>query len=250
MSGEPPLTILPTTSRPLLEAVRAVLSTPHLPPVALIGGLAVTMHVSAAGTAHRATTDIDLVTVHVEPAPEAVELIAAAHHSEQHPLIVGDVKVDIIPTNAIADGDLDGFEDHHRLFLAGHRWAFETAEATRLATPDSQRLTVRVASPAGLVAAKSHAVGYPSTARRALKHGSDLLDLFRLVDLYDVEGSVTRQLRTGPSELARIIADIAEREIVENPAAATNTMASASPTPIDTEHVTVAIEAFVDGLRR
>jgi hypothetical protein len=71
VSGEPPLTILPTTSRRLLEAVRSVLSTPRLPPVALIGGLAVTMRVSAAGTAHRATTDIDLVTVYVEPAPEA-----------------------------------------------------------------------------------------------------------------------------------------------------------------------------------
>jgi hypothetical protein len=119
-----------------------------------------------------------------------------------------------------------------------------------LATSDSQPFIVRVASPAGLVAAKSHAVGYPSTARRALKHGSDLLDLFRLVDLYDADGSLTQQLRTGPPELARIIADVAERELIVNPAAATNTMASASPTPIDVDRVTDAIETFVDGLRR
>jgi hypothetical protein len=53
VSGEPPLIFLPEYTRPLLEATRTVLATPNLPPVVLIGGVAVTMRVSAAGTAHR-----------------------------------------------------------------------------------------------------------------------------------------------------------------------------------------------------
>ncbi|MGB3411935.1 MAG: hypothetical protein WBA45_12155 [Microthrixaceae bacterium] len=63
MSGDPSLTLLPVSDGPLLEAARTVLATPGLPPVALIGGLAVTARVSAAGALHRATNDIDLVTI-------------------------------------------------------------------------------------------------------------------------------------------------------------------------------------------
>jgi len=96
-----------------------VLATPGLPPVALIGGLAVTARVSAAGALHRATNDIDLVTIYLEPDPEAVELIASAQGAEARPLLVNGVEVDIIPTNPVDDADLDGHEDHHRLFLAG-----------------------------------------------------------------------------------------------------------------------------------
>lgn len=136
MSGEPPLTTLPASSRPLLEAARTVLATPGLPPVVLIGGLAVTTCVSAAGVEHRATVDIDLVTTYLEPEPEAAELIADAHHSAQDPLLVDGVKVDIIPTNAVSEADLDGLDDGSRLFVSGHRWAFETS---RWSPTDRQR---------------------------------------------------------------------------------------------------------------
>lgn len=249
MSGDLALTILSATTEPLLDAVRAVLATPGLPPVVLIGGLAVTMQVSAAGAAHRATIDIDLVTAYLEPAPEAVDLIAAAHHSDQHPLVIGTIKVDVIPTSPLTEGDLEGLDDRSRLFLAGHRWAFETAKPARITTAGSEPVVIHVATPAGLVAAKSHAVGYPSSTRRALKHGSDLLDLFRLVDLYDAEGDLTEELRAGPAQLGRIIADVAQREIGANPAAAANKMAAASLTPIDPDRVTDTIDAFIEGLR-
>ena len=249
VSGDPPLTVLPAASQRLLDAARHVLATSGLPPVVLIGGLAVTMRVGAAGIAHRATLDIDLVTVYVDREPQALEILAAAHHSEQHPLLVDNVKVDLIPTSPIVDGDLDGFSDKDILFLAGHRWAFEGAEPARLSTAGSPPLDIDVATPAGLVAAKSHAAGYPRSGRRATKHGSDLLDLFRLVDLYNIEGSLTQELRSGPTELARIIADVAQREILINPAAAVNKMASASPTPIDTNRVTDALEVFIEELR-
>jgi hypothetical protein len=65
----------------LLEVTRTVLATPGLPDVALIGGLAVTMRVSAAGAGHRATIDIDLVTVDADP--EAVEVLADVRPSRR-----------------------------------------------------------------------------------------------------------------------------------------------------------------------
>lgn len=249
MSGNPLHTIIPSSSQRLLDAARRVLATPGLPPVVLIGGLAVTMRVSAANIAHRATIDIDLVTIYAEPEPEALEILAAAHQSEQHPLFVDNVKVDVIPTSPLAEGDLDGLTDKDILFLAGHRWAFERAEPALLSIAGTSPLAIQVATPAGLVATKSHAVGFPTAARRATKHGSDLLDLFRLVDLYNTDGSLTHELRSGPTNLARIIADVAQHEIANNPAAAMNKMSTASPTPIDTYHVADAFEMFIQQLR-
>lgn len=250
MSGDPALTILAASNRPLLEAARIVLATPDLPDLVLIGGLAVTTRVSAAGVVHRATTDIDLVTTYQEPEPEAVEVIAARQGSTTRPLVVGGVKVDIIPTNPVDDIDLEGHEDRHLLFLAGHRWAFETARNERLAVADEEPLAVSVATAAGLVAAKSHAIGYPSNTRRATKHGADLLDLFRLVDLFGRDGTLADELRAGPAELARIIADVCDREVTSNPIAAAHQMTSASPTPVEATDVAGVISDFVSGLRR
>lgn len=111
-------------------------------------------------------------------------------------------------------------------------------------------LALHVATPAGLVAAKSHAVGFPSSTRRATKHGSDLLDLVRLVELYGGGQSLTDSLRSGPAELARIIADICDREILANPIRAARTIEAVSPTPIDPDDVADIVEGFVYDLRR
>jgi hypothetical protein len=78
------------------------------------------------------------------------------------------------------------------------------------------------------------------------KRASDLLDFFRLVDLYDREGALADELRVAPGGIARIVADVARREILANPTAAANKMASASPTPIDEDDVAAATEVFVD----
>ena len=85
-----------------------------------------------------------------------------------------------------------------QLFLSGHRWAYETGQRTRLVTVSSDVLEVSVATTAGLVACKSHAIGYPTTRRRATKHAADLLDLLRLVELYNPRGVLSDQLREGP----------------------------------------------------
>ena len=100
-----------------------------------------------------------------------------------------------------ARDELDGLDDGTRLFVAGHRWAFDTATPMRLGTRGEKRTTVElpVATPAGLVAAKSHAVGYPRAVRRATKHGGDLFDVFRLIEVFDTDGSLgARNRRRAP----------------------------------------------------
>lgn len=247
MSGDPPLIALPTHARPLLEAARTVLATPDLPPVVLIGGLAVTMRVSAAGTAHRATVDIDLVTVDADP--EAVEVLADAHATPKQPLMIGEVKVDVIATSPVTDQDLEGLGDQNRLFVAAHRWAFESGHPSRMTTAGSEPLDALVASTASLVATKCHAIGFPTSRRRATKHASDLLDLFRLVQLHNRSGNLSRDLRDGPAGLARIIADIAEREVIANSVSATKQMNDAAREELDVDDVRVVIGDFVDELR-
>lgn len=246
MSGEPPLIVLPDHSRALLEVTRAVLATPGLPDVVLIGGLAVTMRISAAGVGHRATIDIDLVVDDSEP--PAVHVLADAHHADPRTLLIDEVKVDLIATNPLTDDDLEGLEDKDRLFVAGHRWAFEGAEPSRVTVRGAGPVTVDIATPAGLVATKSHAVGYPSTRRRETKSGADLLDLYRLVDLYDRDGRLGHELRGAPGGIGRIIADVTRHRVLANPAAAANRMASASPVPIDVDDVIAVMESFVSSL--
>lgn len=142
VSGDPPLIALPESTRPLLEAARAVLATPGLPPVVLIGGLAVTMRVSAAGAAHRATVDIDLVTLDAEP--EAVQVLSDAHATPKQSLTIGEVKVDVIATSPVTDLDLEGLDDQNRLFVAAHRWAFESGHPARMTTSGTQPLDALV----------------------------------------------------------------------------------------------------------
>jgi len=247
VSGEPPLIALPEYTRPLIEAARKVLATPGLPPVVLIGGLAVTMRVSAAGTAHRATVDIDLVTGDAEP--EAVDVLAQAHVTPGQSLIVGGIKVDLIATSPITDDDLEGLEDKDRLFVAAHRWAFDEGWPSRMTTVASEPLDAMVASTASLVATKCHAIGFPTSRRRATKHASDLLDLFRLVQVGNRDGDLSRELRDGPAGLGRIVADIAHREAVANAVSATKQMRGAARQDLDVDEVRGVLGDFVDELR-
>jgi hypothetical protein len=247
VSGDLPLIALPEYTRPLLEAARTVLTTPDLPPVVLIGGLAVTMRVSAAGAAHRATVDIDLVTVDAQP--EAVEVLADAHATPKQSLIIGEVKIDVSATSPITNEDLEGLDDQNRLFVVAHRWAFESGHLSRMTTTGSEPLDALVASTASLVATKCHAVGFPTSRRRATKHVSDLLDLFRLVQLHNRGGDLSRELRAGPAGLARIIADVAAREVTLNVVSATKQMSGAAREELDVDEVRVLIGDFVDELR-
>lgn len=247
MSGDPDEIVLADHHSELVEAARAVLATSNLPPVVLIGGLAVAMRVGTVGQPHRATVDIDLVTTEADPA--AVEILADAHHSARQPLVVEGVKVDLIETTAASATDLADLEDDDRLFIAGHRWAFETGILTAVRVAGGEALAAQVATPAGLVVTKSHAIAAPSTRRRSTKMPSDLLDLYRLVERYDRRGAVSQEIRSVPGEIAAVIASVVEREILANPAAATNKMRAASLSPIGNVEVVEVMETFVEDLR-
>src|SRR5439155_11333626 len=157
LSGaDPPLVVLPSALAPLLGAL-AALTAPDLPDIAVIGGIAVNIRLSTVSTAHRATQDIDVVA-HSE-LPPAIEILGRGRRRPSEQTVVADgIDVDVIETQPITDDVLDGFDDANRLFLAGHRWALDTAEPLRLVA-DGHDVTVPVATPAGLIAAKSHAAG-------------------------------------------------------------------------------------------
>lgn len=108
---------------PLLDVAAKVLTHPDLPDAALFGGLAVTIRVAAHTTSYRATADVDLVTG--DDTPTLVELLTRDHNSPE-PVVIGDIKVDVIATGAVTDADLAGIDDGPRLFVAGHRWALDT----------------------------------------------------------------------------------------------------------------------------
>jgi hypothetical protein len=102
-----------------------------------------------------------------------------------------------------------------------------------------------VATPAGLVAAKSHAVGHPRAARRATKHGGDLYDVFRLIEVFDADGSLGREVAGAPRSLGAMIAAVLQNEILANPARAMHQMSIASLSGLTVDQVTDAVEPFV-----
>jgi hypothetical protein len=75
-------------------------------------------------------------------------------------------------------------------------------EPVRITTidPDALIVEVPVATPAGLIAAKCHAAGYPRAARRATKHGGDLYDIFRLIEVFDTRGGLRTELAEAPTD--------------------------------------------------
>ena len=77
------------------------------------------------------------------------------------------MKVDVIDTEAITSDDLDGIDGPDRLFVAGHRYALESAAvATVVAgTGDgAPSASFPLATPAGLIGTKIHALQVDPTA--------------------------------------------------------------------------------------
>jgi len=219
-----------------------------MPAIAVIGGMAVNIRLSTAADAHRATQDIDLVAD--EAIPTAVEVLSDRQGpARENTVVVRGIEIDIIETHAVTDDDLDGLDDEDRLFVVGHRWALETARAVRIATAgDAPAVEVPVAAPAGLIAAKSHAAGYPRAARRSTKHGGDLYDVFRLVEVFDARGELRAQLSAAPGGLGHLVAHVFETEILANPPRAMRQMLPAASTPLDVQQIVDVVRPFVSGL--
>jgi hypothetical protein len=240
----PPFVALPDALAPMLDTLRALVG-PDVPPIALVGGLAVNLRLATGGDAHRATRDIDVVSG--DDVPSVIDVLGADHPLDRAQTVhVGDFDVDVIATLPVGREELDGLDDGNRLFFLGHRLAFDTATTLQLGTRDRTDLVdVPVASPAGLVAAKSHAVGYPRSVRRATKHAGDLYDVFRLLEVFDADGTVGDAIANAPYALGALVAAVLTKEILQNPAKAAHQMSIASTELLDADRVTDAVEPFV-----
>lgn len=231
-----------------LVAALGRLTDPDLPAVALIGGMAVNIRLSTAADAHRVTQDIDLVAD--EALPTAVDVLASDAASVQGDTVVtGGVQIQVIETQAITEADLAGLSDDDRLFVGAHRWALETATGIGIKTSGrAGTISVPVATPAGLVATKSHAAGYPRSGRRATKHGGDLYDIFRLVEVFDAQGDLGAQLAAAPSDLGSLVRDVVVTELLANPSRTLGHMRTASSSQLDVERLRDVIEPFAETL--
>ncbi len=233
---------------PLLDVAGKVLTRDDLPAAALIGGLAVTIRVAAHNLPYRATGDIDLVTD--DDTPTLVEILTGdTGGPDPVVVVVDDIKVDVIPTAAVTDQDLDGIEDGPRLFVAAHRWALESAANVTVATTAALDAahTIRVATPAGLIATKSHAVGFARSQRRSSKHGSDLFDVYRLLDAHGPD-EIASALHTAPGRIAPVIADVIRATFLTRPGKAAALMTPVDTPLIDAHDVSSLMDSFVSAL--
>lgn len=232
---------------PLVAALRT-LTDPDLPSVALIGGMAVNIRISTTADAHRVTRDIDLVAD--AAVPTAIEILAMdAASVSGDSVVTSGVEIQVIETQAVTPEDLVGLSDDDRLFVGAHRWALETATGVHVTTRGHAEATsVPVASPAGLVATKSHAAGFARSGRRATKHGGDLYDIFRLVEVFDAQGNLRDELAVAPSGLGRLVRDVVSTELLTNPGRALGQMRTAASTEVDLQRLLDVFEPFVAGL--
>lgn len=239
--------ILPAALDPLVPALRSLLAR-GMPPVAVIGGIGVNVQLSTTDEPHRATQDLDVVVD--DDVSTAVEVLAQGNELvRENTVVVAGIEIDVIPTESITEDDLVDLDDGPRLFVAGHRWALETAEPVQIiASGETVILEIPVASPAGLVATKSHAVGYARSGRRATKHGGDLYDLFRLVEAFDAQGALRLALGDAPGGIGRTIAEVVATEILAQPARAMRQMSPAASRPLDVERIVDAMEPFASDL--
>lgn len=249
MDSGAPLVILPRSLGGLLEPLRA-LTADAMPPLAVIGGIGVTIRLATAGRGHRATVDIDIVADDREH--DAIEVLAHHHgRVREQTAVVAGIEVDLIPTEPVSDDALREIaDDGSRLFVAAHRWALESASDVRVAVAGAGDTVVSmpVASPAGLVAAKAHAAGFGRQARRATKHGGDMFDIYRLIEVFDAQGAVRADLQRAPADTGRLVARVIEIEMLSNPARTRGRMAPSSPLPLHVGRIVDVLEPFVEAL--
>ena len=113
------------------------------------------------------------------------------------------VAIDVIDTDQIDDGDLQGLELAEKLFVTSHRWALQSATSLTLEC-GGLSVATRMAQAPALVATKVSAI---SGARRRLPHrrASDVFDLYRLVQEHDWDGGLSRALLDAPLGIGALV---------------------------------------------
>lgn len=216
---------------------------------ALVGGLAVMIRLNGN---HRVTNDLDSVFNNSSSDDTTTILVSAGIATDddapQRVLIDG-TKLDVIDTEPLPPNAADlPDEPKDRLFVCAHRWAYESAQPVTVAT-DTTRATIRVATPAALVACKSHALRFATSQRRSLKRPSDLYDTYRLARQH--ADQVTTGLVGAPWGLGGQVFAALDGDLTDLPQATATIRSSPSPAisatdPDDFEDV---ITGLLAGLR-
>ena len=176
MSGEATVHLRGPAMLPLIRAA-ARMAVADLGPFAVVGGVAVAARL---GRAHRATVDIDTVVDDDTP-PSALDVLrhldgASDDDGPAYRVYLDGTKVEVIGTGTVTEPDLQGLDDRQILFVAGHRWALETATPVTLTDDGGIRATLPLARASALVAMKLGAIGDRRAAggldKRALTRGT------------------------------------------------------------------------------
>lgn len=216
----------------------------------VIGGVVVMARVALA---ERATGDLDAaIDVPLDGQATVALLDAAGVGHAVGPaapqrIEVGGVPVDVIDTSPVLDA-LDGFESRDVLFLGGHRFAVETAEAVELRAGSVAVLT-HLARASALVATKLHAALY-RRAQAEQKKASDVFDLYRILQVADWKAASSELAAV--ALLASVVADGLDAALVQDATRAARRLAGsgvAAMTAIGPADLTAVGGGFAEALR-
>jgi hypothetical protein len=218
------------TSR-LVQVVAKLTSVP-MGPYAVIGGLAVSCRLAQA---HRATGDVD--TLVETTSPTALQRITAAvghRDPDSGTLTVDGVTVDVIDTEAITSDDLDGIDGPDRLFVAGHRYALESATVATVVAgtaTDAPSASFPLATPAGLIGTKVHAL-QTRPDRNSPKRSTDLYDIYRLTAAH--HDAIVVALRDAPFDLGQLVIGALHETVLDDPTRAVRPLRLADDVALNT----------------
>ena len=188
---------------PLVRALAEVKARLGGRRVVLVGGLAVAVRLAIP---ERATADVDSVVQLGRAGPGAVELLLASgpgvSRDTGHRVMVGPVAVDLIDARPSDHEEPTMLSRKDALFLTAARFALDTATPVRVRAGAVQ-VDAAVATPAGLVATKLHAVLFRS---EEAKRATDAFDLHRLLSQHDVGGAVAALLARVRGGLPELVA--------------------------------------------
>jgi hypothetical protein len=179
--------------------IRTLLRLPLDPPWILVGGLAVNARV---GRTHRATNDIDMVSpdqdrlVEILVAFPDAESISAAKVQFHDPEVEVDV-MDSTDSKELPPAERD------RAFALARRFAMRSASSVTISAVDGasrimHQAHIRVASRAALVVLKTLSFPERIDGNYRLKAGSDIQDLYRLVERTDLDELAQAIAGSGP----------------------------------------------------
>jgi hypothetical protein len=215
-----------------LVQVVAKLTSVDMGPYAVIGGLAVSCRLAQA---HRATGDVDTLVETTSPtASQRITASVGRRDPSSGTLTVDGVKVDVIDTEAITSDDLDGIAGPDRLFVAGHRYALESATVATVVAgtgADAPMASFPLATPAGLIGTKIHAL-QTRPDRNSPKRSTDLYDIYRLAAAH--HDAIVLAFNDAPFDLRQLVADALHQSVLNDPTRAVRPLRLADDVALNT----------------